>query len=266
MGIIAKNYQSGEVDKDYNTILDKAKKSLLLKNNISKEAVNNIKAETETATFGAEALANQRVEKIKFVFEMAGQFAQEFSSLSDTLIQNDINNLNEKYNAQLANVRQGSEEEKKILALKFIEEEKIRKKAFKINKAFQLATAVSNTALAVTSALANPPGPPATIPLGILAGALGAVQIAKIAATTYQNPVSSSGGLPSAGGGVGDGGVPSIPTPATPSSFALFGTGGSFNQAGAVDNTGVGAQRVYVLESDITNTQNRVVSLVAEIG
>jgi hypothetical protein len=43
MGIIAKNYQSGEVDKDYNTILDKAKKSLLLKNNISKEAVNNIK-------------------------------------------------------------------------------------------------------------------------------------------------------------------------------------------------------------------------------
>lgn len=58
----------------------------------------------------------------------------------------------------------------------------IQKKAAKRNKAIAIAQAVISTAQSVATALSNPPGVPYTIPFGILAGALGAVQIATIAA------------------------------------------------------------------------------------
>jgi hypothetical protein len=227
------------------------------------ELVRNIKDETANATDGAQVLTEQRLQKVAFFAETARDFTQAFSDFSNTLIDNDINKLNEKYSAQLKNVEQGSEQEKKILAAKAVEEEKIRKKAFIANKAFQIATAVANTALAVTSALANPPGPPATIPLGIIAGTLGAIQIAKIAATSYQNPTLSAGGV-----GGGGGGAPSIafPTaPATPSAGALFGTAGAGNTGGGGNAGGGGAVKVFVVESDITNAQRQVDEARGEI-
>ena len=55
------------------------------------------------------------------------------------------------------------------------------KKAFQINKALNMADAFMNTATGVTKALAS-----ANIPMAILIGALGAVQIATIAQQKYQ--------------------------------------------------------------------------------
>ena len=55
------------------------------------------------------------------------------------------------------------------------------KKAFALNKAFNMAQAVMNTAQGVSKALAT-----ANIPMAFLIGAMGAVQIATIAKTKYQ--------------------------------------------------------------------------------
>ena len=55
------------------------------------------------------------------------------------------------------------------------------KKAFALNKAFNMAQAVMNTAQGVSKALAT-----ANIPMAFLIGAMGAVQIATIAQTKYQ--------------------------------------------------------------------------------
>jgi hypothetical protein len=230
------------------------------------DLVRTIREETITATEGAEVLTTQRLDKIAEVARIAGEFSQGFSDFANTLIDNDVNKLNEKYSAQLQNVRQGSEEEKKILAAKFAEEEKLRKKAFLINKGFQLATAVASTAQSVATALAAPPGIPFTIPNGILAGALGAVQIAKIAATSYQNPTLSSGGLPSAGGsGVGGAAATTPAESPTPNSFSLFGTASNGNIAGGGNNGQGGAVQVYVLESDISSAQFNIFSYKAQI-
>ena len=62
----------------------------------------------------------------------------------------------------------------------------IQKKAFQRNKAFNIVSATAETALAVVRALATPPGPPITVPASIAAGALGAAQIATIAAQKFE--------------------------------------------------------------------------------
>jgi hypothetical protein len=57
---------------------------------------------------------------------------------------------------------------------------------FHISQAFALATATVNTAMAVTQALTQFPGPPVTIPQAIAAGAIGAAEIATIIGTSIQ--------------------------------------------------------------------------------
>ena len=57
------------------------------------------------------------------------------------------------------------------------------KTAFKINKAFNLAQAIQNTASGITKALALGP---IGVPLAVAIGAMGAVQIASIANSKYQ--------------------------------------------------------------------------------
>lgn len=78
----------------------------------------------------------------------------------------------EKYSKEKERIE--AETESKIGRLKT---EQARK-----NKALAIVQSIINTALAVTSALAQPPGVPATIPFGIIAGAAGAMQTALIAA------------------------------------------------------------------------------------
>ena len=67
--------------------------------------------------------------------------------------------------------------------------EAMQKKAFDQNKKVQMAVTIANTAASIMAALAAPPiglGPIAGMPLAVMAGAMGALQLAVIAKTKYQ--------------------------------------------------------------------------------
>ena len=129
------------------------------------------------------------------------------------------------------------------------EDEKSARKKFQINKAFNLASAVTNTALAVTGALSGG-GNPAKIASGQnfveagIAAALGLAQIAKIASTKFESTGGGGGGggnipAPSSAGGANN---PSVPT------FNPVNT--SFLQ-----NRPQQAIPAYVLSGAVTNAQ-----------
>lgn len=140
------------------------------------------------------------------------------------------------------------------------EEEKVARQQFAVNKALQLGLAVIDGFKAVTSSLAQSPiaiGPvpnPAGIASLAFAIATSAANIVKIAAAKFEGGGGAStpaAPSPSMGGGGGEGGT--APTTFTPSTF--FGLGQTQQQGGA---TTPPPQQVYVLETDITSTQNRV--------
>lgn len=118
--------------------------------------------------------------------------------------------------------------------------EKDARKAFKAQKAFNLASALTNTFLAVTAALANKkelfPGQ-RFVEAG-LAGAAGAVQVSKIARTQFE------------GGTSADTNVPSAPTMSAPQ-FNVVGQSG-INQLASLNQQPVQA---YVVSGQVTSQQ-----------
>ena len=124
--------------------------------------------------------------------------------------------------------------------------EKDAKRAFKAQKAFNLASALTNTYLAVTAALANKkeifPGQ-RFIEAG-LAGAAGAVQVAKIAKTQFEGGSSSGAGSV---GGDGGGGAPTMSAP----QFNVVGQSG-VNQLASLNQQPVQA---YVVSGQVTSQQ-----------
>jgi len=131
----------------------------------------------------------------------------------------------------------------------------LQKKKFNRNKNLQYANAIMNTAASVTTALVEENYVGAAIN-----AALGAVQIAKIDHTYFK--AESSGG--SSGGGGGSVAAPSAPSMASAPSAPSYTQGflNSINPASWVQfnppTRHRDAQRVYVVESDITRTQGRV--------
>ena len=72
--------------------------------------------------------------------------------------------------------------------------EAMQKKAFDQNKKVQMAVTIANTAASIMAALSAPPiglGPVAGMPMAVMAGAMGALQLAVIAKTKYQGGASS---------------------------------------------------------------------------
>lgn len=124
--------------------------------------------------------------------------------------------------------------------------EKDARRAFKANKAFNLASALTNTYLAVTAALANKkelfPGQ-RFVEAG-LAGAAGAVQVAKIAKTQFE------GGSSSGAGSVGGGGDATAPTMSAPQ-FNVVGQSG-VNQLASLNQQPIQA---YVVSGQVTSQQ-----------
>jgi hypothetical protein len=121
------------------------------------------------------------------------------------------------------------------------EEEKIRKKQFQADKALRVVQAVINTAKGITEAGAN-------FPLAIAVGISGAAQIAKILSTQYNStPTATSDVNLSAGGPQIQTQAPNIGNPLT-----------RLNENGQNQNFN---NRVYVLESDISESQGRVAKL-----
>ena len=122
--------------------------------------------------------------------------------------------------------------------------EKDARKAFKINKAFNLATAIANSYLAVSSALTS------TTPISFpgqrfveagLAGAAGAVQVAKIAKTQFESSGSTGGG---------NGGGTTAPTMSAPQ-FNVVGQSG-INQLASLNQQPIQA---YVVSGQVTSQQ-----------
>lgn len=126
--------------------------------------------------------------------------------------------------------------------------EKDQRKAFKAQKAFNLASAVTNTYLAVTGAL-TAGGNPIKLATGMqfveagIAAATGAIQIAKIASTQF-----TGGGTPSAD--TGGGNVPTAPTMSAPQ-FNVVGQSG-VNQLASLNQQPVQA---YVVSGQVTSQQ-----------
>jgi hypothetical protein len=124
--------------------------------------------------------------------------------------------------------------------------EKDQRKAFKAQKAFNLASALTNTYLAVASALAlNPKDslfPGQRFVEAGLAGAAGAVQVAKIASTQFTSSATSA----DAGGN--NGGAPTMSAP----QFNVVGQSG-INQLASLNQQPIQA---YVVSGQVTSQQS----------
>ena len=125
--------------------------------------------------------------------------------------------------------------------------EKDQRKAFKAQKAFNLASAVTNTYLAVTGAL-TAGGNPIKLATGAqfveagIAGAMGAVQIAKIAKTQFDNSSFTKD--------TGDNGGGNAPTMSAPQ-FNVVGQSG-VNQLASLGQQPIQA---YVVSGQVTSQQ-----------
>lgn len=140
------------------------------------------------------------------------------------------------------------------------EELKAAKKQFAVNKALQLGMAVIDGVKAIQSSLAQSPiaiGPvpnPAGIASLAFAAITSAANIAKIAASKFEGGEKPTAPpTPDLGGGGAGGGETSAASSFSPTQF--FGLGqGAASSGGA----GGGAMKVFVTETDITSTQNKV--------
>jgi hypothetical protein len=123
-----------------------------------------------------------------------------------------------------------------------------RKKAFAIDKAMRISQAVMGTAQAVITALSG--GPIIGPILAGIAAAVGAAQIGIISAQSFNG--GGGGGSTNVSAPTGGGGQ------AAPQPSSFFGLGKSNLNAGGGKGD---SQRVYVVESDITNTQGRMAKI-----
>jgi len=217
-----------------------------------------------------------RVEKI---IENAQYIKDQVSALNSAIA--DLENarlqeLQNQTNAQLASLDQAQQQElnssnltaeqraaidKKYAAAKyaielknFQEVEKIKKQQFERDKALRIAQVAIDTATAIVKGIAQfgPPPSPAGIAAIASAAIIGATQIAAIAAQKYQSGTAPS--LNTGGGGVSAG--------ATAGQLGGNAANANLNTqqqntAELIAQSNQGAP-VYVLESDITGTQNKV--------
>jgi hypothetical protein len=177
------------------------------------------------------ALEKQRFEES---LKWAMTYAQSAQGLSDAL-----------YAAKLEGVEKGSKEEQEIL-----------KKQFETNKKIQIAQTIISglngvvNALSAKSVLPEPFGAIARGVNATMIGATTAATISKIAQTQFGGTTGSM----SVSGGVG-GNAPMTP------SVPIQQTVTQLNQ-GTINALGNQAIKAYVLESDVTNSQNRVTRIL----
>lgn len=212
----------------------------------------------------------KQLDNAQFIFDQFSALNDAFSALEDARMQNmqtrandELSALDAKHKAELedtnltaeqkAAIDQNYAEAKYQIELKnFNALEAIKKRQFERDKILRIGQAAIDTAAAIVKGIAQfgPPPSPAGIAAIASAALIGATQIAAIASTKYQSgtaPTFDTGGGVSAGAG----------------SAALGGQNANTNTQ-QTDLTGLAAQQasgmnqVYVLESDITGTQNNV--------
>lgn len=203
-------------------------------------------------------------DEVADIFQVMSDFENIRLQELENNTQNELAMLDQKYqqeiNAGNLTAEQKAALDKNYAAAKyatelklFQETEKIKEKQFKRDKALRIAQVGIDTAAAIVKAIQmfGPPPSPAGIAGIAAAVGIGLAQIAAIASTKYQ-----AGTAPSiSGGGTG------ISAGATGSELGGAAVNGSLagqqmSTAELVSQTNQG--NVYVLESDITGTQNKV--------
>lgn len=130
------------------------------------------------------------------------------------------------------------------------EKNKAAKKEFNVKKALGIVQSAISTAEGIAAAVAKSPES-GGLPGSAIAAAVGAIQIATIAAKKFTPEQSSSTNSPKA---------PSVPSSSLGSGSSQTFQAPSFFGLGqnSLSPQGVPTQKVVVVESDITNSQNRV--------
>ena len=153
---------------------------------INEQKAQALQAENASSMADTMAAIRQSAETISVLFDAASTAAGEsYDHQADT-----ANKLREQL---AAGDEWYTEAQKKELTDRIRSSEAAARRAFAIEKGAKLASATINTAAAVVSALANPPGPPYSIPQSIAAGVAGGIQIAAIAG---QQPAFHTGYAP----------------------------------------------------------------------
>ena len=219
--------------------------------------------------YAAERIQKQ-LDNAQFIFDQFSALNDAFSALEDARLQNmqtrtndELSALDAKHKAELENTNLTAEQRKAIdqnyaeakyqIELKnFNALEAIKKRQFERDKILRIGQAAIDTAAAIVKGIAQfgPPPSPAGIAAIASAALIGATQIAAIASTKYQSgtaPTFDTGGGVSAGAG----------------SAALGGQNANTNTqqtdlTALAAEQSAGVNQVYVLESDITSTQNNV--------
>ena len=228
---------------------------------LENEAALKVKAELDQEFKDKLAVEAYQLEQSKLAFQAASddidkrkaakdlEAAQDRQRIQDTLniAKNSTDALQGLsdlfFSIKMANAKKGSKEE-----------EEAAKKQFKINKALQLSNALItgvSSILAITSVPDFTLGIATAIRIGAQV-ALNAASIAKIAAVQYN-----------AGGGGGGGSMAPISAPnvgTTPTINAPSQSTTSLNPDGSVrsTNTTPTSIKAYVVETEITGTQNQV--------
>lgn len=249
-----------ELEKQY---AEKEKELNKAKNEAIKES-NEKRWEQETKSIEKMLeYGNMAMQQLNAINGLLNQIGQNRLNTIKDQQDAELNLLNEKQKAALNNENLTAEQKTKIeqdfaqqkyqVQLKaFNEEEKIKKAQFARDKSLRIAQAAIDTAGNIITSIKNAGGIPAGIPFGIAAAALGATQIATIAAQKYQG--GTAPGAPSLSTSAG------ASTGAGASTFTANTNAQQTETAGLIGGQGQqgGVTQVVVVESDITNVQNKV--------
>jgi murein DD-endopeptidase MepM/ murein hydrolase activator NlpD len=134
--------------------------------------------------------AQFRAQQIASAFEAASAAIGIVSSIMKASSDARMANIDREIASEQKRDGKSAESIAKLQALEQ-KKEAMAKKQFETNKKLALASAVVNTAASITGALAMLPNP-AAIPIAILAGVMGAAQIAVIASSKYGGGAASS--------------------------------------------------------------------------
>ena len=224
-----------------------------------KEKIANEKAVLEELTLSDEELKLSKITAKYEAEKLLYKYNKENLKALDIKYDKDKQDLE---NAELARKRENTKKgiDMAMSALSVLNDaiqagagksEKDQRRAFKSQKAFNLASAVVNTYLAVTGAL-TAGGNPIKLATGAqfveagIAGALGAVQIAKIAKTQFEGGATTTADT---GGNIG-GGI-TAPTMSAPQ-FNVVGQSG-VNQLASLGQQPIQA---YVVSGQVTSQQS----------
>jgi len=178
--------------------------------------------------------------------EIYTKYDNERDASAKKLKDEDIAREKTKLNAKFELIKGSLDAINELIGAFTAKDEKNAKKQFKIQKALSLASAVTNTAQAVTSALAtaNPIPGGRFIEAGI-AGTMGLANIVKIGSTSFENPSPDGGGSSAPQGAINSVSAPNV---------NIVGENG-INQLEALQGQANGVTKAYVVSDEVTTAQ-----------